>query len=226
MKLDPLLYIAVGVSVAASYAAYVTVPAEAVMGDVYRILYVHVPVAWISYLAFAISLVASLLFLRTRRERYDTTAEVSAILGLVYGAVTLISGAIWANAVWGLYWNWDPRETATLVLWIAYLGYVAMRRSIPDANRRGVIGAVYNILAFATVPLSYLSIILLPTLHPQVITVDQGISMTPPMIGTLIVSLIGATTFFVYLLLLAGRVRNLEGRVDALLYASGTAGGA
>lgn len=226
MKFDRILYLAIGVSLVASYAAYVTVPEEAVMGEVYRILYVHVPVAWISYLAFSISLVSSILFLRTRRQRYDTMAEVSAILGLVYGAVTLISGAIWANAVWGLYWNWDPRETATLVLWIAYLGYVSIKRSIGDAGKRGTIGAVYNILAFATVPLSYLSITLLPTLHPQVMTVEQGISMTAPMIGTLIVSLIGATLFFVYLLLLANQVWELEGRVDTLLYECGTAGGA
>jgi len=226
MKLDPLLYLAVGVSLVASYAAYVTVPEEAVMGDVYRILYVHVPVAWISYLAFTISLASSILYLRRRRQEYDTMAEVSAILGLVYGAVTLVSGAVWANAVWGLYWNWDPRETATLVLWIAYLGYVSIRYSIGDAGRRGVIGAVYNILAFATVPLSYLSITLLPTLHPQVITVEQGISMTPPMIGTLVLSLIGATIFFAYLLLLAARIWTLGGRVDALLYERGTAGGA
>lgn len=226
MKIDPLLYLAVGVSMVASYAAFVTVPEEAVMGDVYRILYVHVPVAWISYLAFTISLASSILFLRTRQQRYDTMAEVSAVLGLVYGAVTLISGAVWANAVWGLYWNWDPRETATLVLWIAYLGYISIRHSIGDPGRRGAIGAVYNILAFATVPLSYLSITLLPTLHPQVITVEQGISMTPPMIGTLVLSLIGATIFFVYLLILASRVRALEGRVDAVVYEHGTAGGA
>jgi heme exporter protein C len=123
MKRDILLGIGAVLSVVASYAAYVWIPPEATMGDLYRIVYLHVPVAWVCYLAFALSLVASIAFLTKRKHAYDRVAEVSAILGLVYGAIALVSGSIWAKAAWGSYWNWDPRETTTLILWIAYAGY-------------------------------------------------------------------------------------------------------
>ena len=124
-----LLYSAVCGSIAASYLAFVFAPPEATMGDLYRILYIHLPSAWVCYLAFIVSMVASVLYLQRRDLHYDTLAEVSAVLGLVFGAVTLVTGAIWAEAAWGTYWNWDPRETTTLVLWVAYLGYVTLKLS-------------------------------------------------------------------------------------------------
>ncbi len=221
MKRDILLCIAAAaLSVIASYAAYLWAPPEATMGDLYRILYVHAPAAWVCYLAFFISLLASIMYLSKRKKGYDRIAEVSAILGLVYGAVALVSGSIWAKAAWGSYWNWDPRETTTLILWIAYMGYVSIKLSIGSIEKRAVIGAVYNILAFSTIPLSYLSIMLLPTLHPQIATPTE-IFMTPPMAATLFLSLIAASLFFVYLLITAFTVWSLEDRVNALIYEKG-----
>ncbi len=220
MKRDILLCIAVAVSVIASYAAYVAAPSEATMGDLYRILYTHVPAAWVCYLAFSLSLFASILFLAKRKHTYDRTAEVSAILGLVYGAIALISGSIWANATWGSYWNWDPRETTTLILWIAYAGYISVKYSIGEVEKRAVIGAVYNILAFSTIPLSYLSINLLSTLHPQIVKAS-GISITSPMLATLFFNLLAASLFFFYLLITASTVWSLESRVNALIYEKG-----
>ena len=220
MKRDILLYIGAALSVVASYAAYVWIPPEATMGDLYRIVYLHVPVAWVCYLAFALSLVASIAFLTKRKHAYDRVAEVAAILGLVYGAIALVSGSIWAKAAWGSYWNWDPRETTTLILWIAYAGYISIRHSIGEVEKRGVIGAVYNILAFFTIPLSYLSIMMLPTLHPMIATPTE-IFMTDPMIATLFLSLIAASIFFVYLLIIALNVWSLENRVNALIYEKG-----
>ena len=216
MKDHYLLLIALGLSVAASYAAYVTAPADAVAGDMYRILYIHVPSAWVCYLAFSVSVLTSILFLVRRDQVYDTTAEISAVFGLVYGAVALLTGSVWAHAAWGSYWNWDPRETTTLILWIAYLGYISLRQSTGDTGRRQVIGAVYNIFAFLTVPLSYLSIILIPTLHPQIVSMS-GFSLSLPMLATLLISLVAATLLFVCLVRMASAVRDLEGKVDALL---------
>jgi heme exporter protein C len=220
MKRDILLCIAVAVSVVASYAAFVWVPSEATMGDLYRIVYSHVPAAWVCYFAFSISLFASIIFLAKREHAYDRGAEVSAILGLAYGTIALISGSIWAKAAWGSYWNWDPRETTTLILWIAYAGYIAIKHSIGEVEKRAVIGAVYNILAFSTIPLSYLSIMLLPSLHPQIATPTE-IFMTSPMIATLFLSLIAASLFFVYLLITAFTVWSLEDRLNALIYEKG-----
>jgi len=167
------LLITVAVNIIASYAALVASPSEVHMGDLYRIFYIHMPVAMICYLTLGISVLTSIAYLVKRNVIYDRLAEVSAILGLIYGAVVLVTGSIWANAVWGVYWNWDPRETATLILWIAYMGYISLRLSIENIEKRASIGAVYNILAFATVPLSYLSFILWQSLHPRIITGSQ-----------------------------------------------------
>ena len=212
-----LLYFAVCGSIAASYLALVFAPPEATMGDLYRILYVHLPAAWICYLAFTLSMICSVLFLMRRESRYDTLAGASAVLGLVFGAVTLVTGSIWANAAWGTYWNWDPRETTTLVLWVAYLGYIALKLSLENEERKAVIGSVYNILAFVTVPLSYFSLLLFPTLHPQVVS-GSGIALSPPMTLALALNVVSATVLFAYLLGAAVTVQSLERRVESLQY--------
>ena len=212
-----LLYFAVIGSIAASYLAFVFAPPEATMGDLYRILYVHLPAAWVCYLAFTISMVCSVLFLQRRDILYDTLAGASAGLGLLFGAVTLVTGSIWANAAWGTYWNWDPRETTTLVLWVAYLGYVTLKLSLENEERRAVVGSVYNVLAFVTVPLSYFSLQLLPTLHPQVVS-GSGIALTPIMTLALALNVVSATVLFVYFLGAASTVNALERRVEMLQY--------
>lgn len=215
------LSITVVVSIIASYAAYVAAPAEETMGDLYRIFYIHTPSAWVCYLTLGISLLASILFLAKRKIVYDTLAEVSAILGLIYGVVALVTGSIWANAVWGVYWNWDPRETTTLILWIAYMGYISLRLSIGNVEKRALTSAVYNVLAFSTIPLSYLSIRLWQSLHPQLIVPGSGLSITPPMMETLLLNLIASSLVYIYLLRMAYDSRSLQTRVDTLTYEKG-----
>jgi len=212
-----LLYFAVLGSIAASYLAFVFAPPEATMGDLYRILYVHLPAAWVCYLAFTISMVSSVLFLQRRDILYDSLAGASAGLGLLFGAVTLVTGSIWANAAWGTYWNWDPRETTTLVLWVAYLGYVTLKLSLENEERRAVVGSVYNVLAFVTVPVSYFSLQLLPTLHPQVVS-GSGIALTPIMTLALALNVLSVTVLFVYFLGAVSMVNALERRVEMLQY--------
>jgi len=217
MKRDILLGIAVAVSVVASYMAYVAV--QPVRKDLY-FSYTHVPAALICFLAFFISLIASIMYLWKRKKGYDRTAEVSAILGLVYGAVALISGSIWANATWGTYWNWDPKQTTMLILWIAYMGYLSLKLSIGGVEKRALVGAVYNILAFSTLPLTFLSVTLWQSLHPRA----SEISMALPIKLTLSLNLIAASLFFVYLLIAAFTVWSLEDRVNALIYEKGEGG--
>jgi heme exporter protein C len=219
MELRDYIYliITVAVNVIASYAAFIVAPSEVRMGDIYRIFYTHMPVALICYLTLGISLLTSIAFLIKRNFVYDRLAEVSAILGLLYGAVVLVTGSIWASVVWGTYWNWDPRETTTLLLWIAYAGYIALRLSIENMEKRASIGAVYNILAFSTVPLSYLSFILWQSLHPRVITGSQ-LSLTPPMIETLFLNIIAASLVYFYMLRTAYTAFYLQERLNQLAY--------
>lgn len=214
------LLITVAVNIIASYAALVATPSEVHMGDLYRIFYIHMPVAMICYLTLGISVLTSIAYLVKRNVIYDRLAEVSAILGLIYGAVVLVTGSIWANAVWGVYWNWDPRETATLILWIAYMGYISLRLSIGSIEKRASIGAVYNILAFATVPLSYLSFILWQSLHPRIITGSQ-ISLTPPMVETLVLNTIAAALVYIFLLRATYAIRSLKEQLELTIYETG-----
>lgn len=215
------LSITVAVNIIACYVAYVAAPPEATMGDLYRIFYIHTPVAWVCYLTLTISLLTSILFLAKRKTVYDTLAEVSAILGVIYGVIALVTGSIWANAVWGVYWNWDPRETTTLILWIAYTGYISLRLSIGNPEKRASTSAVYNIFAFSTVPLSFLSLKLWQSLHPELVAPGSGISITQPMVETLLLNLIASSLIFIYLLRMMYSVRCLQKRVDILTYEKG-----
>lgn len=215
MKRDILLCIAVALSVVASYAAYVSA-VHAQRGDIY-FLYVHVPAIVVCYLAFSLSLFASIAFLAKRRHAYDRTAEVSAILGLIYGAVALIAGAVWAKSTWGAYWTWNPKQTITLILWIAFMGYISIKLSIGNVEKRALIGAVYNMLAFSLIPLNLLSANLWWSPHSS----PSEVSMTFPVTVSLLLNLIAASLFFVYLLITTSTVWSLEDRVNVLSYEKG-----
>ncbi|MCW4048723.1 MAG: cytochrome c biogenesis protein [Candidatus Bathyarchaeota archaeon] len=181
------------------YFALFIAPAEVELGELVRIFYFHLPPALSCYLALIVSVVTGLIYIRTKDYRYDAVSESGAILGIVYGIVTLIGGAIWANATWGVYWNWDPRETTTLILWFAYIGYFLLRMSIENPERRASSSAIYNVLAFLTVPLSYMSFILWPSLHPR-LSEGGGLGLTPTMVQALVMNLITGFFIFGYLL--------------------------
>jgi heme exporter protein C len=99
--------------------------------------------------------------------KYDVLAMTSVVIGVVYGVASITTGMLWANEVWGAPWNWDPRQTATLVLFLAYVGYIALRGSISDVDRMRVFSATYGIAAFVTLPISYISAVLFRSLHTQ-----------------------------------------------------------
>lgn len=187
------------VALAAYFALYIA-PAEVTMGELVRIFYFHLPGAIICYLSLLVSVATGLIYIRTKDFKYDALSESGALIGLVYGLITLISGAIWANATWGVYWNWDPRETTTLVLWFAYLGYFLLRMSIENPERRASSAAVFNILAFMTVPLSYVSFILWPSLHPRLGDESGGLGLTGTMVQALVMNIIGGLFVFGYVL--------------------------
>lgn len=182
----------------ALYFAFVWSPPEQTLGELIRIFYIHTPTAWVTYLAFGLSLVATILFFAKRDMKYDRLAEVSATAGIFFGAGAILTGAVWAHATWGSYWNWDPRETTTLICELAYLGYVMLRLSVPDPNKRAFSSGAYNILAFSTVPLSYLSVSFMVSLHPIVVT-PTGFALSEPILETLILSLVAATAIYFYL---------------------------
>ena len=208
-----LLILALTLSIVGLYAMLVWAPVEVTLGESYRVFYLHVPAAWVAYLALGMSLVSSILYLKTKNSKFDTFAEVTAILGVLYATLTIILGSIWANVAWGTYWNWDPRETTTLILWISYAGYLGLRASIENVEKRAVLSAIYNIFAFSTVPLSYISVIYWQTLHPQIVT-GEGISTTSDMITTLLLNLVASSVMFLFFLNLLYRIRRAERVLD------------
>ncbi len=209
----PLLGLSIVLAIVGAYTALIWAPVESTLGESYRVFYLHVPAAWVSYLALGMSLVSSIIYLKTKSSKFDTIAEVSAILGVLYATLTLFLGSVWANVAWGTYWNWDPRETTTLVLWISYAGYLALRASIENVEKRAVLPAIYNIFAFSTVPLSYLSVIYWQTLHP-IIATGKGITAPPNIMTTLFVNLAASTVLFIFLLNLLYSIRKSEKILD------------
>jgi hypothetical protein len=147
-------------------ALFVT-PPDAVQGQVFRLIYVHVPSAWLAYLSFAVVFVASIAYLRTKKTRWDRLAAASAEVGVVFTALTLILGSIWAKPVWGTWWTWDPRLTTTAVLLLIYLGYLAVRRLSDDPRRRATWSAVVGIVGFVDVPIVHLSVVWLAASGPR-----------------------------------------------------------
>lgn len=189
------------------------VPADAAQGDVQRIMYIHVPSAWLAYLAFFVTLVAGLLYLRRADLRYDRAAVASAEIGLVLTALTIATGAIWGKATWGKWWDWDPRLTTTAILLVIYAGYLLLRQSIVDRRRRARLAAVFGTVAFLNVPIVHFSVLLWRGLHQPPTVIRPG---DPTIDHLLLAELLASVVSFtlVYLWLLRRRV-DLEASRDA-----------
>jgi len=183
------------------------------MGDVQRIFYFHVASWWIAFLAFAIVFAASVAYLATRRRQYDTLALASAEIGVVFTSMGLFTGPLWAKPAWGIYWTWDARLTTALVLWLIYVGYLMLRRYVPDESKGANLAAVAGIIGFVDVPIVYFSIRWWRTQHPQpVIMGGDGSGLDPLMAQALMMSLAGF--LFLYLLLLNERFRIAQAQQE------------
>jgi heme exporter protein C len=135
------------------------------MGNLQKIMYVHVPSAWVSMVAFLVVFVASVLFLLKRDIRYDLAAAAAAEVGVLLTALTLALGSIWGRPTWGIWWTWDPRLTTTAILLLIYVGYLALRSFTEDEDRRARWAAAVGILGFLNVPIVYMSVRWWRTIH-------------------------------------------------------------
>lgn len=149
-------------------------PPDDIQGDAQRLMYVHVPAAWIAYLAFAVTAVCSALWLwrRTRSPVWDRIAGASAELGVVFTLLTLILGSLWGRPVWGVWWAWDARLVTTAVLLFLYLGYLALRRVPAAAETRAKRCAIAALIAFVDVPIVHFSVTWWRTLHQEATVFD------------------------------------------------------
>ena len=132
----------------------------------YLSIYIHVPAAWTSYILFTASMISAVALLARGNLGLDRHVYSFALVGLVFAGLTLLTGSIWAKDSWGSYWNWDPRQTGVLLLFIAYAAYLVLRRSISDPERAVRVSASYSIAAYAMVPLSFIAVRIAESLHP------------------------------------------------------------
>jgi len=167
LALLPVVVVDLAVAVLAAFKA--PFPTSVPLGTptAYRNLYIHVPLAWGAYLMFAAAMVTGLLYLVRREERYDRLTLGLVTVGEVYGVATTVTGMAWAKESWGAAWSWDPRQTGVLLLLLAYLGYYAIRSSIPDPERKRLVSSAYAVAAFSMVPLSFLAAYMFESLHPS-----------------------------------------------------------
>ncbi len=182
------------------------------IGESSRILYYHVPQAWISVLAFALSMIYSIRYLKNKSLIEDDRATTAAALGFVFCFLATISGSIFARTAWGSFWNWDPRETSIFVLLLIYGAYFALRGAIEIEERRAALTAVYSIFAFITVPfLIFVVPRVLPSLHPEdsIVARDLSFSMGTSVRVVFFLSLAVFTALFLWIFSLARRVQAL-----------------
>lgn len=181
-------------------------------GETSRILFFHVPQAWVATLSFLLSMIASCMYLARRNVKTDYLARSAAELGLLFCLLATASGSIFAKAAWGSFWNWDPRETSIVILLMIYGAYFALRSALVDPEKRRVFAAVYSILAFATVPfLVFVVPRITASLHPEDTMNPARPGMDPKTLKVFLGSLLAYTGLFVWILRLRIRLLKLEG---------------
>lgn len=193
------------------YLIFLWVPKEAVQGNVQRIFYLHLPVAWISYLAFFLVFIFSALHLRKRNGKWDRWAHSCAELGVVFTSVTIVSGIIWAKPIFGVWWTWDARLTTTALLWLIYVGYLMVGAYSESPEKSSRLRAAMGVLGFVVVPINYLSVYLWDTVHVEpIIGGGEESFLSSEMYTTLMFSLFTFTLLFFALLKVRVMLRRNE----------------
>ena len=216
------LDIAAAVSLVAALVLAATSPEIVGQGESARMLYIHVPTIWLAYLAFAVTFVSSIAYLVTRKLRWDLVAGSSAEIGVVFTTVAIIGGMIWGKATWNVYWTWDARLTLTAVMLFVYIGYLALRRAIPDPEARARRSSVLGILGLLQLIPVHFSVVWWRTLHQTNTFSPRGIQMDTS-IRIFLYSVVIAFTV-IYAALLRHRIKLAELELEAQQAAAATEG--
>lgn len=173
-------------------------PIEATQGVIQRIYYVHIPVAWISELAFGVAALLGVAYLWLRDDRLDAGAVAAAEGGLFLASALLVVGPLWARVAWGTYWTPDPRLNFTLLLFFIFVGYFMVRGAVPDPAKGKRLAAVVAVVGALDIPLIHMSVYWFRSLHPEpVVLRPDGPQADPRIVVTLIMSVVGYTLVFV-----------------------------
>ena len=189
-------------------------PADRDQDESVRILYVHVPTIWLAYLAFVVTAVSSAMYLFSKKKSlgWDRAAGASAEIGVTFVAVTLAVGAMWGRLTWGVFWQWDARLTTTALLFVTYIGYLAVRRLGGSHEQRAKRSAVLGMIAVVEIPLVHFSVKMWRSLHQEatVANLDGDTKMDGLMLFSLFVGVIAFTLLYVWLMLHRTRSMAME----------------
>jgi heme exporter protein C len=199
------------------YLAFFVAPADYQQGETVRIMFVHVPAAWLAMFGYVLIAVAALGTLIWRHPLADVAAKAAAPIGATFCFIALVTGSLWGKPMWGTYWVWDARLTSMLVLFLLYLGLIALWQAIEEPGRAGRAAAILALVGAINIPIIKFSVDWWNTLHqPASIVRLGGPSIDPSMLWPLLVMAVGFTLLFVLLHLIAMRAEILRRRVHAM----------
>ncbi len=188
---------------------------ETTMLEVQKIFYFHISSALTLFLAFGVTCLFSILYLIKRVDKYDTIALVSTEIGIVFGVVVFTTGPIWARFAWNTWWNWEPRLTSALILWLTYIGYLILRSALAEEKKR-VYSAVLGIISFLNVPIVYFSVELWQGgLHPDTTT---KMNLPPTMQIAWLISWLALILLYLFLLMFRYRAEQMKLELDTIQY--------
>jgi heme exporter protein C len=207
--------VSAGLLILAILAIFCFAAAEKTMGDVQRIVYIHVPVAWFGMISFLAMAISSAFYLRSRDIRWDHWSQAFAEVGWLCCSMTILVGSLWAKAAWNTWWTWDPRLTAVFILWAMYSAYLILRANLEDSRQSARFRAVLAIVGALDLPMIHLATRWFRGMHPE------SPQMESSMRATLAISITAFTFLFVLLVLrrrsqldLAHRIASLEQAAD------------
>ncbi len=214
-------WITVAMLLIATGMVFFYAPVEAVMGLVQKVFYFHVASAWVGMLSFMVAAIAGIVYLRSGNRKWDIAGLAAVEIGMAFALITVITGSVWARPIWNTWWTWDPRLTTTTIMLLIYAAYLMLRSGIEEPDRRARFGAIYAILGFISVPLTFFSARLFRTIHPVVIGTNQpgaegGFDMTPRMLQTFLFGLLTFSFIFASLLWHRIRLGRLQDKVEQL----------
>ena len=179
-------------------------PVEIDMGLVQKVFYFHVACTWTGMLGFLLSFAAAVAYLKTGDPKWDIAGLAGIEIGMVFVGLGILSGSIWARPIWNTWWTWDPRLTTTLIMELIYAAYLLLRSGVDEPARRARFAAIYAIVGFVSVPLTFLSIRIFRTIHPVIVggseaASSSGFAMSGRMQVTFFFSLFAFTLLFIAL---------------------------
>jgi len=214
-------------AVAAALIMAFASPREVTLGQSARLLFVHVPSITVAYLAFTLVLIASGIYLATKRMKWDHLAVAAAEAGAVFTGLTIVIGMVWAKPTWGVFWTWSSRLTLTAIMFFVYVGYLALRRAIVDPEVRARRAAILGMLSIVQIPIVHFSVIWWRDVHqPPTLATPAGIQMDAPILIALLVAMGAFILLGVLLISLRYRIAGAEYILETTDPAGGVAGDA